>query len=558
MVATWTDSQWQDVACEVRGFEWADGADRASGVLTSAAGGSWGVELYDPDRKLDPSNPSATFGRAVQPGRYCRLGYPGGYIGQGLIDSAGYEVSTGLARLRGTDYVGVLSAMDVAPPGAGMDGLRELARYVVASVGLTILSVEPDPPEGDTPIGEPYDPPTDRINAWELLQAAAQDALCMAYIDRDAVIRFAPHGDPVDVGLAIGCDGIPLIGLALSSTGDGIVNRVETRDIAGGPVVSQEDPESVKRYGARVLDRQDRKVPAASSWAAAVIADRAFASLEYLPVQIWPTAIAHVDSVFRAPMVAAVRIRADAVDPPVEVDARMIARGAKVTPDGWALDVLTYISDAEWQGSVLAPAEPDPLPPNTQIVTRSSVSAKTARVSKYLGTKLGAGAQVTPCPVGTFGGYLNRMLVYASVDWSGCREVVSAVLRLRTGTQINAQFGTQPRIRARRITEDWTEGTASGLAGSNAVIWRGPAATATGESVVDVTRTPGAVVDVDVTRIVRAWAPKRAGGNDRTNRGIQLQSYVESDPTRTTEFETDDAGTAAWRPELRVQMIIPA
>jgi hypothetical protein len=582
----WTAIGWQAIDCQVRGAEWAEGADRAVGVLSSATGGSWGLELYDPDRTMDPSNPTGYLGRYVQPGRYIRFGYQGGTIGTGVIDSIVYEPVTGLARLRGTDGVGLGAQLEIDPPSASVDHLRELARYVLTQIQSAMVTCEPDPPAGDELIGSPVVLPTGKIKAWAAVADAARDALQFAWIDRDLILRFRPHADPRDPGIQLGCDGIPTLGLIVSATGDGILNTVVAKPTGGGPTVTVSDAESIRRYGVRKLDRSDRQVPNAATWAPAVLLDRAWASMELLPLQSWPTAadgLAQLDAVFGAPMIANVRIRGDTVDPPLSIDARLIARGAKVSAEGWTIDVLAYLTDREWAAIPLpAPEPPDPMPAS-QLVTRQTILDRVARVRHDGVTATGVGAEAAAL-VGTLTG-LDRSRVV--MGWTTAPvladvlELVRATLRIWTppyftpGTLWEPAAGnnlwgdpsaiwvgplpatTRPRIRIRRLTEAFTEGTQTTPSAANAVIWPGPGSSAINEQERDVPQGGSVPIDLDVTEVVRLWTPILGGGHGQLAHGFAVWSQDDSDPQRAAAIATDDA-VAALRPTLTIEARIPA
>jgi hypothetical protein len=184
------------------------------------------------------------------------------------------------------------------------------------------------------------------------------------------------------------------------------------------------------------------------------------------------------------------------------------------------------------------------------IVTRTTTSTKVARVAKTSsGAEYGTGAE-TASPAGAYQGWQNRVLIGVTADFTDAISVVKAILRVRTSTQDNVVFGSNPKIKVQRITSSWSEGTATTPGSSNAVVWPGPSRTSTGEVVKSVTRSEGTTVDIDVTAIVRAWAPAAAGGSGAANYGIALIGYTETNDSYTTEIDTDDHGTAAARPQL--------
>ena len=447
----WTAPGWATVTCQVRGLTWVDGADRVEGVMSSAAGGSWTLELYDPDREMDPTNPYGYLGRWVQPGQYIKVGFTGGDIGIGIIDELQYEPRTTIARLRGTDPVGLMATVEVDRPPVGVNTLRALARWVLNEMGAEYLTVEDDPPAGDEPIGAPDDAeatPSDKFRAWELITTAAQDVLNFAWVDRELVVRFRAHDDATDPSIDLGCTGIPLLGVAVASTGADIVNDVAAKDLAGGGTVTAEDAASKRRYGTRSIDRTTRKVPDAQAWADAVVEDRAWSSLEWLPLQAWPTAadgLAQLEGIWGADMMRRVRIRGDVTDPDIFADGRLLGRRVEVSPDGWNVSVLAYINNDEWATTPLPPpSPPDPMPPY-QLVDRVVEVDQVARLVYDGITAEGVGLEAASL-VGTLGSTpasfgpiaatsaRNRLVMGWTVppDWTDVLLLERAVLRLWT------------------------------------------------------------------------------------------------------------------------------
>lgn len=559
----WVELGWQPIECQVLEAEYTWGADRAQGVLTQAAAGAVLVNVYDPDRLLDPANASSPYAFALRPGAYIRLVTSAGPLRSFVVDSITFDIATSRGRIAGTDGVGILSQVQLTLASPAIKTLYAFAADLLARSGWDgLITLEATPAAGDPTIGEPDTAPSGVVGVWAALTDAAQDALCFAYIDESNVLRFPTHADPLDRGFTIGCEGIPGLSLVSLSNADGVYNQVSAKNDPGGATTTVSDQDSIDRFGLKVLDRTTRRVPLAASWAPAVLADRKRASLEYLPVRIIPADLADLESLRTLRGIELVRVRFDEPVPPVEIDARAIGGRLAADPDGWVGEVLTYISDNEWTGGI-TPEPPDPEPPPaTQTVTRSYVSAKAARISlTNTGAKYGAGAQ-TPCPVGYHpsAGWQERLLIdFPTIDWSDVVELVSATLRLQTSrSQTHTSYGSSPRIRVYRLTSSWSEGSASSPGSGNSVVWPGPSATTTGEATKTVPASTDQTVDVDITAIARAWAPAAAGGSGQARHGVRVMSYAETNPAYTTEFITDDDGTSADRPELRLTVKIPA
>jgi hypothetical protein len=264
--------------------------------------------------------------------------------------------------------------------------------------------------------------------------------------------------------------------------------------------------------------------------------------------------LADLTALVGAGMGDVVRIKVDSADPPVSAAATLLGLTLRVTPqDGWSGDLVCYVPAAGWDDYTPPPIPPDPTPPPTTTVTRSYACTKDARLAlTSSGAQYGSGTE-GQIPVGAWSGWKNRSVMdFGAVPWAGVVEVVSATLRLTTSTQVNIGFGSSPRVEARRITGTWSEGTASSPSGSNAVKWPGPATTTTGAVQANVTRSQSTRIALDVSAIVRAWAPTSAGGSGQPQRGIALYSASESDPARTTEFLSREAGSSGSRPVLDI------
>ena len=554
---TWSTETWRDATCQITSVRTQWGTARGLGVLSVAAGGAFAITTYDPDRSLDPTNPASTFGGDPHPGTRMRLVYGAEVIVYASLDTIGYSTKEQRGRLSGVDPVALLANTEVLDPLTPAT-LRAYARAILALTPYaTELHVESDPVDGDPAIGAAD--AAAKGAAWNLIAAAAQDALHFAWIDPDLTLRFRSHGDPVDLGLTLGLEGIPTGELATEANADGILNQITAKGPTGS-AFTVSSTESIRRFGIKPLDRGARKVPNATVWADRVLADRKAASLEYLPLQIIPTTAPQLVALINLGGVELVRIRLDVPEPDVSVDVRAVGMQLEANPDGWNAAVIGYVSALEWSGGVTPPPiEPPVIPPASQTVTRSVTSTKASRVSlTNTGAKYGSGAE-NELPVGAHSGWKDRGLIAFAPDFANVLEIVSAKLRLRTSTQVNTGFGSSPRTRVQRLTGSWSEGSATSPGSGNAVTWANqPPATSTGEANGTIPESEGASVDIDITAIVKAWAPVSAGGSGAINYGVRLISWDESTESRTTEFMSDDAGTSSYRPQLIMTVKIPA
>src|SRR5215831_392559 len=105
---TWSQLIWRDVTPESLQVQISWGSDDVAGVLSTPAAGSWELNTYDPERKLDPANGASEFAASIRPGRPIRIILkedPVYVIRAGLIDEVDFDVVALTGSLRGTDGV---------------------------------------------------------------------------------------------------------------------------------------------------------------------------------------------------------------------------------------------------------------------------------------------------------------------------------------------------------------------------------------------------------------------------------------------------------------------
>lgn len=560
-VQGWDASDWRDVTGLAMSADVQWGADRQVGVLSVASAGRLTVRSYDPLRLLDPSNVASPYFAVLRPGTPLRLRYGALVIRSAWLDAITYSHAERTGEWRASDAIPLLVQARVKVAGwTAPTTLRALARALVTRSAVPV-TVEEDPEDGDPTIGATPAAATDgTLGVWDWLLIAAADVLRAAWVDHLNVLRFRSYGDPRDLGLTVGgAEGIPVEDLVPTSDLDAVYNVVAARDTASTWVESGA-AESRLRYGDRRLDR-DRVTPNTAWWVANVLADRQEASLDYAPRTLRLRDAADLDALVSAGMVDVVRVLVESSAPPVEVAASLLGVSLQVDPSsGYSADVVAYVPASTWDDAYTPPPDPpDPEPPATQRVTRDYTCSKDSRLHRTSGgAEYGSGTE-GQLPVGYWQGSKNRALLdFATIPWGDVVKVVSAELRVTTSSQVNVGFGSAPKVEARRITGSWSEGSASSPSGSNAVTWPGPSVTTSGAKQSTVTRTEGARVGLDVSAIVRAWAPTAAGGSAATKRGIALYSASESDAAKTTEFLSRETGTSASRPVLRLVLDVLA
>ena len=397
--------------------------------------------------------------------------------------------------------------------------------------------------------------------AWAVILDACQDALVLPWLDAAGTLRFRSWGAFPSAPFAIGCgpadEGPWVVGLrtiGYLSSGDAIRNAVRAWSAPDVDTAPVSDVASIATYGTRLL-AVDRVVPAFPDWSARILADRAGAGLSVGLGEVRPYTAAELALLLALNIdgPAVVRVRDEDHGPLIDQNVGAIGALVRVTAAGWSFSPVAMIPRVEWV-EVEPPPEPTTPPPGAyHSETRSYVATSDALVALTSGgSKYGAGA-ATSLPVGAWSGWQYRsLLAFPSIPWAKIRAVRSATLRLDTTDQVRIGFGSGPTIELRRITAGWSAGSASSPTGSNAVVWPGPANTTSGAVRANVTRSENAAVSIRVDAIVRAWAPKEAGGSGASAYGIALLEGSGSGAD-TTEFWPVEKG-GAYRPQLDIDL----
>ena len=566
----WGQSDWQDVTPQSLNAKASWGADDgARGVLAIAAAGTWNVRTYDPDRKLDPANTASQFSSVLHPGSKVRVRYVGTEtrtVKRGIIDEISYDLDSETGAIRATDGVSILQGASIPAATTGAPTtLRARARWLLDKVKITEITVEADPPDGDPTVG-PF--PTEEATVWDHLNTASLDVLRACWLSRDNVIQFRSFGEPRDMGLSIGgVEGIPIDNVSPLSSIAGVVSKVIGYDVAAPTVPIVRTNDVTREIVGDAYYERTRPVPAGALWVANALADLSGAALQFGLGTIRPRTEAELLSLIDTGMVDVAHLTVthrnqgrEVLAVPIEVAPRVLGGTFQAdTLTGWTAGLVSYVTAAEWQEAAVIPPpeppiDPDPNPPPTHTVTRTYLAIKDSRAHQTSGgSNLGSGTE-SELPVGAWSGSLNRaFLQFGTIDWSGVKEVISAELRMTTSSQVNIGFGSSPKIRVRRITQPWNEGSASTPSAGNSLVYPGPTVTSTGEAVSTVSESQGALEVTPITLIARAWAPKSAGGSAAKNYGVRVSSYGETSQSYTTEFWAREHGSGT-RPEIRLTL----
>lgn len=562
--AYWGSPDWRAVDCEVTEATSRWGVTDEAGILSVVSAGEMDVATYDPLRILDPTNTSSPFYGAVRPGVAIRLrgkAPTDTAAGTGIIDEATYDVASSRGRIRAIDGIAYLAQAQVPDGTVLSNTLRARTREVVNAVGLGVLvPVEPEAPTD--PDVDPAVAAHDGVAApaWEVISKAAADALWIVWLSPDGTLRFRSWGALPDAGLNLGCadpdsaDELWLEGLStVYSAASGAPVRNSVRAYSSGTTwqPARVDGPSIEKYGRRPYD-VERIVPAFTTWADRVLADRADAGLQVGIGDVRPMSEPELAALLALTGPALIRVRDDSHGPVIDWQAGAVGATLGVTAAGWRWQIVTTVPRSEWEQEQPPPIPPDPPPDPWHVETRTYTCTKDALLALTSGgAKYGAGAANT-LPVGGWSGWTYRAVIdFQAISWTKIRAVRTATLNLRTTDQDRVGFGSSPKLEVRRITGSWSEGSASSPSSGNSVVWPGPDTTSSGAKTSTMPGSENAEKDIDVTAMVRAWAPVAAGGSGAAQRGLQLRE-ISGSTTYTTEVWPRESGTSAARPVLTV------
>ena len=167
--------------------------------------------------------------------------------------------------------------------------------------------------------------------------------------------------------------------------------------------------------------------------------------------------------------------------------------------------------------------------------------SKDARIAYRTSDGWEAGSGVSDgLPVGQYSGYRYRTLLGFSYSFSGMVEITSAILNIKTSSQIHVAFGSDPDIIVQKLTGSFSEGSSDALSASNSVTWANqPGASSTDQATKDVTTSEGTWVTIDITNMIENI---RAAG--ATFYGLRIRANDETAAADVTEFYSSEFGTS--------------
>lgn len=331
----WSSAGWRDVTPQGIDARIRWGSDQPErGILSRPDAGTWSVNMFDPDRLLDPSNASSPYATDLVPGLPIRISHRGVVMRTGLAESIGHAMADHLGLIRATDAQATLANAMVPEDSALPDTLRARARAAISAAGVTV-TVEPDPPTGDPAVAPRLE---GEYSAWRHIVDAAEQVLSIPYIDRDGRLGFRAWAAPLIRGRELGAP--ELIDLLAVASDQGLYSVVQAlQTVADGGLVIERALTPKPRYGARTFARDDPTIDA-DGWAAAVLAERAWPSIRWVPGAMRPLDAAGVERLGTIEPIELVSILVTGESPPVIAGAIVV--GGEITVRGKRDDA------AEW------------------------------------------------------------------------------------------------------------------------------------------------------------------------------------------------------------------
>jgi hypothetical protein len=517
----WSAPAWNDVSCDVLAVGLGWGVDEPTGPIASPAAGQWQLDLYDPDRSLDPLNGASPYAGMLVPRAPVRLTSAGGnQLGVAYLDVLEHRQADHTGRLEAVDGIGLMAGsttsdgFDPFTPGGVLPTIGALIPAVLADCGIAdqIGLGSSVPAAGST-----YDPliayrSTAGVNAWQLIRDACLDVLWYVWVDELGQLQLAEYGYLIDSGTILGDGGLCLSDVAASRTAAGVVNIVS--DGAG-----QLDARgwSIKQYGPSEFS-VDRREPGGTPWATSILADRAGSTLQLQPFEVLPVSEAELVKL-RDVKGRGVRVKLDTAAPAINRYGQAV--GGSLSIEGGGV----------YRGSVrvYAPATAyDYNPPSPFSGGRPNVTRRASCTgSSYVWlTPTGVhGRQEADdwtlwCQGATLAAgqpeanRRARTLLDTPFSWDGVRRFISASLRI---SLVSAPAPVGSAMNIARLLGEWS---------ADSVDWPGP----TVDLVNRVTIAPaaGGWQSFDITRLVWYMVPEALGGYGLPNLGIELRQADET------------------------------
>jgi hypothetical protein len=356
---------------------------------------------------------------------------------------------------------------------------------------------------------------------WQNIATAAYDALNAVWIDRKGILKFRYFGNPIISLVALGGaadHSIPIDTLLTRVSMESVYNHVQAfRDspLRDPVMVEAKTPSSIAEYGDLLLTRE-RLNPTADVFVQQLLLDRGASALQHEVGTIRPQTPDQFLQLISLGMSTLVQIRVSSKHgTPINEFASVLGGTIEANTDsGWSVRLATYQPGSQWQDE-----------PKT--VIRAYNTNKSLEIWTILGDATNYGqsnkaqGEIQASKRTATGDEKHDvMLDFPPLNWAGVTRIEKAVLRFHRPYHQDVEGGIEEGIyiKARRITAAWTENDK----------WPAPANTNLEEVAYYCDHTLGEWEEMDVTRIVRAWAPSHVeGGGSQVQYGIGLFTYYD-------------------------------
>ncbi len=329
-VATWDDAVWSmaawtDVTPESVEVQilWGSSSPE-DGILNRPAAGSWNIVTYDPFRLLDPANEDGPYFTDLIPYLPVRITHRGLVIRQGYAEGISHNFDDDMGQIRVFDSMSILANSQVPNDTSLSNTLFARAVDAIAASGLgDSIRVLTPPPAGDPDVAA-WETGVNDWSVWQWIQDAAEQALYVPYIDRVGRVGFRSWLDPLSRSRTL--DESRLVGLTSIAQYNGMYSEVRALDSITDTVeVRALTPPP--RYGVRTYERTDPTLDA-GDWAQAVLLDRSFPGIRWIPGTIYPLSADDVEYFATIEATELVGLTHGTADP--DVLANLIVTGGEV------------------------------------------------------------------------------------------------------------------------------------------------------------------------------------------------------------------------------------
>ena len=375
---------WNEVTCQITSAKAVWGSLQTEGLLTNAKGGFVECDVYDPTRILDPSNRAGQYYSILKPGLWVRFGYDDGVsytvVGQGRLDSIEHRISDDSGRIRANDWVSWFSnfqfpndIVGTLPNWTSYNTGGSFANAVIQRIN-TVTQGAPDnfqipitvqggsfyitPEEYPFTLAQPGPP------LWQQFVDMTEAAMMYVYIDRNNYLRFRSLLSGYGNGeINLDLTGPQVIDFVSQINAAGILNYIVNKDKSN----YVQDRRSVDEWGERQFQMTRHFAggnPAPWSptseqqWLDLVLADRSNASLDVMPLQVWPATAAELKQIINLQAMDLVRMVFDIPSPAVIIAGRLMGGQISVTAEGWSAELVCWVKPTENTAFVSAEGKP--------------------------------------------------------------------------------------------------------------------------------------------------------------------------------------------------------